>query len=82
MQAKQNMGIEIFIVGAIKKKTGCWETPSHRRRVGPELALAQSCDGFFYELAKRTGIENIVETARNFGLGSKSGVNLKGEKNG
>ncbi len=65
-----------------KKKTGCWATQSHRRNVGPELALAQSCDGFFYELAKKIGIENIVETARNFGLGSKSGLNLKGEKEG
>ena len=65
-----------------KKKTGCWATKSHTRNVGPELALAQSCDGFFYELAKRIGIENIVETARNFGLGSKSGLNLKGEKDG
>ena len=46
------------------------------------MALAQSCDGFFYELAKRIGIENIVETARNFGFGSKSGLNLKGEKDG
>ncbi len=65
-----------------KKKTGCWATQSHTRNVGPELAIAQSCDGFFYELAKKIGIENIVETARNFGLGSKSGLNLKGEKNG
>ena len=65
-----------------KKKTGCWATQSHTRNVGPELAIAQSCDGFFYELAKRIGIENIVETARNFGLGSKSGLNLKGEKDG
>jgi penicillin-binding protein 2 len=65
-----------------KKKTGCWATQSRTRNVGLELAIAQSCDGFFYELAKRIGIENIVETARNFGLGSKSGLNLKGEKDG
>ena len=65
-----------------KKKTGCWATQSHTRNVGPELAIAQSCDGFFYELAKRIGIAKIVETAMNFGLGSKSGLNLKGEKGG
>jgi len=80
--SKTEYGDRNFYCWCHKKKTGCWETPSHRRRVGPELAIAQSCDGFFYELAKRTGIENIVETARNFGLGSKSGVNLKGEKDG
>ena len=80
--SKIEYGDRNFYCWCHKKKTGCWAAKSHTRRVGPELAIAQSCDSFFYELAKRLGIENIVETARNFGLGSKSGINLKGEKNG
>ena len=80
--SKIEYGDRNFYCWCHKKKTGCWATKSHTRRVGPELAIAQSCDSFFYEIAKRLGIENIVETARNFGLGSKSGINLKGEKNG
>ena len=80
--SKIDFGDRSFYCWCHKKKTGCWATQSHRRKVGPELAIAQSCDGFFYELAKKIGIENIVETARNFGLGSKSGINLKGEKEG
>ena len=75
-------GDRSFYCWCHKKKTGCGATQNNTRKVGPELAIAQSCDGFFYELAKKIGIENIVETARNFGLGSKSGINLKGEKDG
>ena len=80
--SKIDFGDRNFYCWCHKKKTGCWATRSNTRKVGPELAIAQSCDGFFYELAKKVGIENIVETARNFGLGSKSGLNLKGEKVG
>ena len=80
--SKIAFGNRNFYCWCHKKKTGCWAARNHTRKVGPELAIAQSCDGFFYELAKKVGIENIVETARNFGLGSKSGVNLKGEKDG
>ena len=80
--SKINFGDRNFYCWCHKKKTGCWATRSNTRKVGPELAIAQSCDGFFYELSKKVGIENIVETARNFGLGSKSGLNLKGEKVG
>ena len=80
--SKVKYGDRNFYCWCHKKKTGCFATRTHTRKVGPELAIAQSCDSFFYELAKRVGIENIVETARNFGLGSKSGINLKGEKDG
>ena len=69
--SKINFGDRNFYCWCHKKKTGCWATRSNTRKVGPELAIAQSCDGFFYELAKKVGIENIVETARYFGLGSK-----------
>ena len=78
--SKIDFGDRSFYCWCHKKKTGCWAAQNHTRKVGPESAIAQSCDGFFYELAKKVGIENIVETARNFGLGSKSGINLKGEK--
>ena len=80
--SKVEYGDRNFYCWCHKKKTGCWATQTRTRKVGPELAIAQSCDGFFYKLAKKVGIENIAETAKNFGLGSKSGVNLKGEKSG
>ena len=80
--SKIEFGDRNFYCWCHKKKTGCWASHNHTRKVGPELAIAQSCDGFFYEIAKKIGIDNIAETARNFGLGAKSGVNLKGEKVG
>lgn len=43
-------------------------------------ALGVSCNYFFYEAGRRTGIEKIVETAEKFGLGSPTGVELSGEE--
>ena len=65
-----------------KKKTGCYAARNHQRRVKPKLALAQSCDCFFYKLAKRIGIRKIADTALNFGIGQKTGINLQGESTG
>ena len=41
-----------------------------------------SCDIYFYEVARRTGIDKIAAMAKLFGLGMPTGVNLPGEKNG
>lgn len=41
-----------------------------------EQALAVSCNYYFYELGWRTGIELIDETAKDFGLGEATGVEL------
>ncbi len=45
-------------------------------------AIAQSCDVYFYEIARRTGIDRIAEMARRFGLGKKFGIELEGEASG
>jgi penicillin-binding protein 2 len=44
--------------------------------------LAHSCDIYFYEIAKRIGIDRISEMARRFGLGQNLGLELPGEKIG
>lgn len=43
-------------------------------------AIGVSCNYFFYEAGRRTGIEKIAETAEKFGLGSLTGVELSGEE--
>jgi len=43
-------------------------------------ALGVSCNYFFYEAGRRVGIEKIAETARRFGLGSQTGVELSFEE--
>jgi penicillin-binding protein 2 len=45
-------------------------------------AIQQSCDIFFYELAKRMGIDRIDETAHKLGLGAPTGLELPGERSG
>ena len=80
--SKVEYGDRNFYCWCHKKKTGCWATQTRTRKVGPELAIAQSCDCFFYELAKKIGINKIAETAKTFGIGKKTGIDIRGEKTG
>lgn len=45
-------------------------------------AIKHSCNYFFYETAKRMGIDTLAKYARYFGLGSKTGIELAGEETG
>jgi len=45
-------------------------------------AIAQSCDVYFYEVARRLGIDRIAEMANRFGLGQSFGLELRGERTG
>ncbi len=45
-------------------------------------ALQVSCDVYFYTMGKRLGIEHLAETARLFGFGSPTGIDLPSEKGG
>jgi penicillin-binding protein 2 len=59
----------------------CWKKGGHGT-VSLHMGIAQSCDCYFYEVARRTGIDNIAKTARKFGLGEPSGLALMGERTG
>jgi len=58
-----------------------WKQGGHGT-VNLESAIAQSCDVYFYHLALLVGVDAIAVTARNFGLGSLTGIELSGEKEG
>jgi penicillin-binding protein 2 len=45
-------------------------------------AIAQSCDVYFYEMARRCGIDRIAAMGRALGLGDKTGLDLPGERGG
>ncbi len=62
-------------------KFHCWRRGGHGA-VSMESALEKSCDVYFYEVAKRVGIERIGDMARRFGLGEEVGIELPGEKSG
>jgi penicillin-binding protein 2 len=45
-------------------------------------AIQHSCDVYFYEVARRIGVDRIEKMARRFGLGEKVGIDLPNEKSG
>jgi len=59
----------------------CWHRGGHGT-VNVHDAIVQSCDIFFYEVARRIGIERIAAMARRFGLGGRMGIDLPGEQPG
>ena len=54
----------------------------HADRVGLRMAIAQSCDVFYYELARRLGVDSIAQFMAPFGFGDKTGVDLPSERSG
>ena len=44
--------------------------------------IKNSCDVYFYDTARRVGIDPIAAMARRFGLGQPTGIDLTGEKPG
>jgi penicillin-binding protein 2 len=59
----------------------CWKRQGHGW-LDMHGALMQSCDVFFYEAAKRVGIDRIAEMANRFGLGRTTGIDIPGERSG
>lgn len=57
------------------KKEGHKETDLHK-------AITESCDVFFYDLALTLGIDNMSSYLAYFGLGQKTGIDLRGELSG
>tara|TARA_B100001121_G_scaffold107354_1_gene94729 strand:+ start:926 stop:2803 length:1878 start_codon:yes stop_codon:yes gene_type:complete len=60
----------------------CWKKEGHGF-VDMREAMKQSCDSYFYEVARRLGVDKLSETAKKFGLGAKVFDGLfSNEKNG
>jgi len=59
----------------------CWKRGGHGV-VNLASALAESCDVYFYELGKALGVETLARYARLFGLGSRTGIPIRGEASG
>jgi penicillin-binding protein 2 len=59
----------------------CWEGRGHGN-MDMVQAIAQSCDVYFYEVARRVGVDRIADMANRLGLGHSSGLGLAGERNG
>jgi penicillin-binding protein 2 len=48
----------------------CWKKKGHGV-VSLKNAMKQSCDTYFYEIARKLGVDRLKETAVKFGLGEK-----------
>ena len=59
----------------------CWKRAGHGRMILHE-ALRSSCDVYFFELARRLGIEALADTARRLGLGMTYEFGLVQQKAG
>ena len=59
----------------------CWEGRGHGN-MDMVQAIAQSCDVYFYEVARRVGVDRIADMANRLGLGHSSGLGLAGERDG
>ena len=59
----------------------CWKKKGHGI-VNMRTALKKSCDIYFYEVARRLGIDRLSATAKKFGLGEKVLQNYREEKAG
>ena len=59
----------------------CWKKGGHG---GVDMleAIKQSCDVYFYEVARRAGVDRISQMARKLGLGYVLGIDLPGERGG
>lgn len=59
----------------------CFKDSGHGG-IALHFSLVASCDTFYYSLGAKMGIEPMAETARKFGLGQRSGIDLDEEISG
>ncbi|MDA0368259.1 MAG: penicillin-binding protein 2 [Proteobacteria bacterium] len=75
---------KIFCSGHVElgnQRFHCWKRNGHGNMALVD-AIEQSCDVYFYDIAKRVGIDRISETARLFGLGAETGIEIPAERKG
>jgi penicillin-binding protein 2 len=58
-----------------------WKPEGHGM-VDMQAGIEQSCDVYFYNLARDLGIERMAAFLKGFGLGSVTGIDMPGERGG
>lgn len=62
-------------------KFHCWRREGHGH-VDLSRGIVESCDIYFYEIARKVGIDKISKMATRFGLGTNLGLDVPGERSG
>lgn len=63
------------------QKIKCWKSIGHGSQTLLE-GFANSCNCVFMTLAQRMGVSNFYSYLKNFGVGSKTGIEVSGESSG
>lgn len=58
-----------------------WKPEGHGM-VDMQDGIEQSCDVYFYSVARGLGIDKLANVLKSFGLGSPTGIDMPGEKGG
>ncbi len=84
LEAGISPGHRVFCPGFMelgRARFHCWKRTGHGW-LAMHDGIKQSCDVYFYDLARRTGIDRISEMATRLGLGEVTGIELPGERAG
>ena len=95
---KPFMGLAGLELGVITRETkkycpGFFRLPGHDHkyrdwkkgghgRVDVDIAITQSCDVFFYNLAHEIGVDKLQAYLKQFRFGEKTGIDMVGERRG
>ncbi len=63
------------------EKFHCWKKKGHGT-MNMRTAIKRSCDVYFYEIARKLGVDRLSETAKKFGLGKKVLNDFSEERSG
>jgi len=63
------------------EKFHCWKKKGHGV-MNMRSGIKRSCDVYFYEVARRLGVDRLSETAKKFGLGKKVLQDFSEERSG
>jgi penicillin-binding protein 2 len=84
VEAGLDKTFSVFCTGSIRLGNHdfhCWKKGGHGH-VDLHRGIQASCDVFFYETARRIGIDAIEDTAHKLGLGHATGIEIPGERSG
>ena len=79
-----NSDHRVFCSGAVAlgdSRFHCWKKGGHGT-LDMRHGIMQSCDVYFYDVARRVGVDRIAAMARRLGLGAAMGIDLPGERPG
>jgi penicillin-binding protein 2 len=84
LEAGIDPGYSVFCPGHMSLGSArfhCWKRGGHGR-LSMVDGIKHSCDVYFYDIARKIGIDTIAVMARRLGLGHVDGIDLPGEKPG